>query len=205
MVGENMSAPEKSGDELIAASDMPAPPEHVGQGADRRSWLALTVGWAAAVLAYITPVVAGLRAFLSAAGRGAAQGADFCRVASLDQLPEDGSPVTVAVLAEREDAWNRFPAQPIGGVLLRRLPDGQVQALNTRCPHAGCTIIFETSQRKLFCPCHNASFDLDGRRLEASSPSPRDLDTLQVKIEDQTEIWVEFRHFRTGIPDKIPE
>lgn len=176
-----------------------------GEAVGRRGWLSMLIGWGAAILAYITPVVAGLRAYLSAGGRGAAEAGEFRRLASLDQLPEDGSPITVPVLAERVDAWSRFPAQPIGAVLLRRLPDGSVQAINTRCPHAGCTIVFEPGPRKLFCPCHNASFDLDGRRLDAASPSPRDLDTLQVKVENQTEIWVQFQHFRTGIPDKVPE
>lgn len=171
----------------------------------RRGLLGLFIGWGAALLAYLAPVGAAIRAFFAAAGGGQAQGGQFRRVAMLDQVPADGSPVTVPILAERVDAWTRFPAQPIGAVFLRRLGDGKIQAINVRCPHAGCSVIYDKAGGKLFCPCHNASFDFDGRRLDSNSPSPRDLDVLPAEVRNGSEIWVQFSHFRTGIPDKVPE
>jgi nitrite reductase/ring-hydroxylating ferredoxin subunit len=192
--------PSAEGVRAVASTNSSA---EVGTG--RRSWLACVLGWGAAILAYVTPVFAGLRAFLAAGGRSGAQAGQFRRLATLDMLPADGSPVTVPVLAERLDAWNRFPAQPIGAVLLRRTPEGKVTALNVRCPHAGCTVVYESAKKRLFCPCHAASFDFDGRRLEANSQSPRDLDPLDVEVREGGEIWVRFQHFRTGVPDRVPE
>ena len=62
-----------------------------------------------------------------------------------------------------------------------------------------------TPQKKIFvCPCHNARFDLSGKRLDATSPSPRDLDTLEMEIRGD-EIWVKFQNFRTGTAQKIAE
>jgi Rieske Fe-S protein len=163
------------------------------------------VGWGAAIAAYLTPLVATLRAFLAAGAKGAAQAGDFRRVATLDMLPENGAPITVPILAERVDAWNRYPSQPIGGIFLRRTEDGKVLALNVRCPHLGCTVIYDSAKGVLHCPCHNAFFGLNGERLEANSQSPRDLDPLEVEIRDGSDIWVRFQHFRYGIADRVPE
>ena len=74
--------------------------------------------------------------------RQKSQSGQFMRLASLDLLPEDGTPRKVAVIADRTDAWNRYPAEPIGAVFLRR-SGGDVLALQVICPHAGCSIGFE--------------------------------------------------------------
>jgi len=164
-------------------------------------WL---VGWGAAVVAYGAPIVAGLRAFLGPLGQKA-QAGDFRRVAFLDAIPEDGSPLSVPVLADRVDAWNRVPNQPIGGVLLRRLGPDKVLAINVFCPHQGCAVEYQAESKRLFCPCHSASFDLEGKRLEPNSMSPRDLDILEAEVRNGNEVWVQFMNFRTGTPEKIPE
>jgi Rieske Fe-S protein len=177
-------------------------PAAVG-GARRRFVLkALTLG--SGGLAYVVPALAGVVAFLNPL-KQKSQAGQFLRVASLDVLPEDGTPQKVSVVADRTDAWNRFPNEPIGALFLRRTGGGQVEALNVVCPHAGCSVQYEPKDGKLFCPCHAASFDLDGKRLDETSPSPRDLDTLDVEIRDGTEVWVRFQNFRTGIPEKVPE
>ena len=50
-----------------------------------------------------------------------------------------------------------------------------------------------------------AAFDLDGRRTNEKSMSPRDMDTLEVEIRNQNEVWVKFQHFQKGIPAKIAQ
>ena len=90
-------------------------------------------------------------------------------------LPDDGTPRKVPVIADRTDAWNTYPAEPIGAVFLRRT-GGKVTALQVICPHAGCSINFEGSAAagKFFCPCHAASFDLAGKRTDRDlAQSPR--------------------------------
>lgn len=155
-------------------------------------------------LAYALPALAGIVAFLDPL-KQKSQAGQFLRVASLDTLPADGTPQKVSIVSDRTDAWNRFPNEPVGAVMLRRTGDGQVEALNVVCPHAGCSVQYESAEGKLFCPCHGASFDLSGKRLDATSPSPRDLDRLEVEIRSGTEVWVHFQNFRTGIAEKVPE
>ena len=130
------------------------------------------------------------------------------RLASLDAIPEDGTPLKVSVIADRTDAWSRFPRESIGAVFLSRTagqPGGKVTALQVICPHAGCSINFDTSGRKYFCPCHAASFDLAGIRTDATSPSPRNMDSLEVEVRDKNEVWVKFQTFGVGTAKKVAQ
>ncbi len=55
---------------------------------------------------------------------------------------------------------------------------GGLYALNAICPHAGCTVRKATSQ--FFCPCHGATFDLNGQHPTSPAFSPLDHYTLCV-------------------------
>jgi len=177
----------------------PAPGQH-----PRRNFLAKALALALGSLAYAVPALAGIVAFLNPL-RQKSQAGQFLRVGSLDMLPEDGTPLEVSIVADRTDAWNRFPNEPIGAVFLRRTGKDVVEALNVVCPHAGCSVQHQEGSGKLFCPCHGATFDLAGKRLDETSPSPRDLDTLEAEIRNGTEVWVRFQNFRTGIAEKVEE
>ena len=52
------------------------------------------------------------------------------------------------------------------------------------------------------CPCHRSSFDLDGAVDDPSSPSPRDMDALDVEVRNGDEVWVRFQNFLPGREDK---
>ena len=41
-------------------------------------------------------------------------------------------------------------------------------------------------------------------RSSPGSPAPRGLDELEVEIRNKSEVWVKFRNFRAGVPEKIP-
>jgi menaquinol-cytochrome c reductase iron-sulfur subunit len=125
------------------------------------------------------------------------------RVTTLSALPEDGTPRRFPVLATRQNAWNRSLNEPVGAVFLRRTGPESVEALQAVCPHAGCFVDFAPETRDFQCPCHKSSFDLAGHIAQAASPSPRDMDTLEVELREG-EIWVRFQSFRTGSPRKIP-
>jgi menaquinol-cytochrome c reductase iron-sulfur subunit len=155
--------------------------------------------------ALLVPTAVGLLAALNPL-RQKSQSGQFMRLGSLDLLPDDGAPRKVAIIADRADAWNRYPAEPVGAVFLRRTGD-QVLALQVVCPHAGCSINFEGSAKdgKFFCPCHAASFDLAGKRIDQTSPSPRDMDTLDVQIRNKSEVWVKFQTFGVGVPAKVAQ
>ncbi|MEN6496538.1 MAG: Rieske 2Fe-2S domain-containing protein [Thermoguttaceae bacterium] len=174
----------------------------------RRGFLAGAVALVTGGVACAVPAFAGLVSFLNPL-RQKAQAGQFLRLASLETLPDDGTPRKFPVILDRTDAWNRFPNEPVGAVFLRRVPSKDkkvtVEAIHVVCPHAGCFIVYDATKNNFACPCHNGSFDLGGKRLDASSPSPRDLDTLEVELRNGTEVWVKFQNFRTGIPQKVAE
>ncbi len=157
-------------------------------------------------VAYATPLVVGIFSFLSPLrpSQKGQTGDGFIRLASLDALAENGAPVKTPVVMDREDAWNRFPKEPVGAVFLHRTAKDKVLALQVVCPHAGCFVDYDGPNKRYYCPCHKATFDLEGKRLEAKSESPRDLDTLDVDIRG-TEVWVKFQRFQSGSTEKIAQ
>ena len=76
-----------------------------------------------------------------------------------------------------------------------------VVAFNTVCPHLGCFVDYRTDERDFFCPCHDSNFDLKGDMKKGVSP--RGMDTLQVEIREESEIWVKFQHFKANTKDKV--
>ncbi len=169
----------------------------------RRGFLAGTIAIVAGGFALLVPAVVSLVSWLNPLRQKSPAG-EF-KLALLDELPENGTPKRIPVITDRIDAWNRFLAEPVGAVFLRRAAENEVEAFQATCPHAGCTIQFQNASEdgKFFCPCHAASFGLGGERLDKPSPSPRDMDSLDVEIRNENEVWVKFRNFQTGTAKKI--
>lgn len=168
----------------------------------------------------LVPAAAGLIVFLDPLRRRKRTDG-LVRVAPLDGVPADGVPRRFSILAAREDAWNRLPLHPVGGVYLRREPgsDG-VEAHNAVCPHAGCFVNYQEQAGCFRCPCHNSRFARNGDRIDPERcPSPRALDALTTEIRERRdlegrpllgpdgrprlEVWVRFQNFRAGTPAKI--
>ena len=129
----------------------------------------------------------------------------FRRVASVEALPADGTPVQVPVIADLKDAWNLEPNQPVGAVYLRNR-NGKIECFNAICPHAGCFVAYSAERKVFQCPCHTSSFQLDGQRI-MPSPSPRDMDALTIdeqKLADG-EVWVEFVNYYPGKEKQEPK
>ncbi len=161
--------------------------------------LAVVMGGAALAI----PAAAGAVSFLNPLRQKGSAG-KLLRLANLETLPEDGTPRKFPVVMDRTDAWSHFANEPVGAVFLRRTKDG-VEALQVICPHAGCYVGFDEANKRFYCPCHQASFDLDGKRLDEKSPSPRDLDMLEVELRNKNEVWVKYETFRTGTPQKVAD
>ncbi len=172
----------------------------------RRGFLAKLLALTCGIFVCAVPAAIGLVASLSPL-RWKSRAGRFVRLTSLAALPADGTPRRFPVVADRTDAWNRFPNEPIGAVFLCRTAEDTVEAFQVVCPHAGCSITYETASDggagKFFCPCHAASFGLDGSRLDKTSASPRDMDTLEVRIENETDVLVKFEDFETGTSRKV--
>ncbi len=182
---------------------MATPREQEPPANGRRGFIKrLLAGVIGAVLGLV-PALAGLTVLLDPLRRKTAVD-DAVQVTTLDALPDDGVPRKFPVLATRVDAWNTFSQVPIGAVYLRRLNDGKLQAFNVVCPHAGCFVDYLAAQGNFLCPCHNSAFSVDGHIADRSSPSPRGLDTLEVEVRNDREIWVKFRNFQAGRAEKVP-
>lgn len=89
-------------------------------------------------------------------------------VARLDQIP-----------AGKSLRWTAPTGQTIN---VTRLGAGigaaDFVALSSVCPHLGCQVHWEAHQDRYFCPCHNGTFDPEGKPTggppkEGNTPLPR--------------------------------
>ena len=124
------------------------------------------------------------------------------KLTTLTALPLNGPPRLFQVVTERRDAWTKFPANAIGSVFLRRVGEREVIAFNSTCPHLGCSVEFRPERDAFYCPCHDSEFARTGE-VRGVSPSRRGLDTLRVEIRAESEVWVFFENFKTGVAEKI--
>jgi menaquinol-cytochrome c reductase iron-sulfur subunit len=123
------------------------------------------------------------------------------RLTGLDDLPVGGAPQLYQVLAEPTEAWLKFSRRAIGSVFLMRTAEREVRAFNAACPHVSGPITWREDTRDFYCPLHESRFSPEGARLAANSPSPRDLDTLEVELRDG-EVWVRFQNFTPNTAEK---
>ena len=176
------------------------PPEN------RRSFFAVFAALLTGAIATLTPLAAGLVTFVSPLFRKSKSAQ--VRIGLLTQVPADGMPRYFPVIADREDAWNRYPKQRVGAVYLVRNSEGEDPiAFTAKCPHAGCQIGYQSGSDLFQCPCHTSAFKLDGTRSRGDEEvAPRDMDRLpvelrEIELEDGgtiTEVWVEYIDFQTG-------
>ena len=202
----------------------------------RRSFLVEIAAVVVGGLASLGPLAVGLYAVLSEPFRprktpgkfsrgdgGAGGSADEYFVTTMDSLSNDGMPRRFEVIANKFDAWNFVPNQPIGAIYLSKQdasPEGEqsfvdgdgkkwdVVAFHATCPHAGCSVSFEQTASAFLCPCHNSSFNMDGTKRDAEgshNPSPRPLDRLNVNVVKLAlgVVCVDFFDFYTGLSNKI--
>lgn len=164
-------------------------------------WSAIALGNSLA-LAVAVPV---LKYLLDPLGKRLG-GGSFRPLTRLSQL-KVGEPEAFAVIAKRQDAWVRYPPEPVGLVWLVRRADGsepKVLAFSAECPHLSCPVNVAPDRRTFLCPCHQASFRFDGQTLNAVSP--RGMDALEIRLNDDTdpEISVKFERFVPQSREKKP-
>jgi menaquinol-cytochrome c reductase iron-sulfur subunit len=184
---------------------------------DRRGFFTRVAAICIGLVVGLFPVLSGLAVLFDPLRRKAGK-SGMVRVASLAAVPDDGVPRQFrVVLAQKDDAWTRHTNVPVGAVYLVRQPGStKVLALHSTCPHAGCFVSYLRGEGLFGCPCHRSSFGLDGKRVDpASSPSPRDMDSLECEVRtaargdgpagdgDGQEVWVRFQNFQIATPEKI--
>jgi Rieske Fe-S protein len=179
---------------------------------NRRSFFTAAAALTSGAVAILTPLGVGLATLASPLFRRSK--AARVRVALLDEVPDDGQPHFFPVVADRVDAWNRYPAGRIGAVyLVRQQGRKKPVAFTAKCPHAGCFVGYTPGEDAFKCPCHTSAFHLDGTRIRGDREvSPRDMDELAVELRSVEaenadkidEVWIEFVDFQTGRKERIP-
>jgi len=169
---------------------------------ERREFIAKAVSIVAGGAIVSIPVGTGLATLVAPLFKEG-QGGVKIRLASVEDLPLGGPPKLYQVVAERTDAWTKYPEKPLGSVFLRRKRGGEIEAFNSSCPHAGCSVGYRSKEDEYYCPCHESIFNLDGSRGDPCV-SPRGLDSLEVDEErlGEGDVWVTFRNFAAGIEEK---
>jgi Rieske Fe-S protein len=65
--------------------------------------------------------------------------------------------------------------QPMGltrPLIAVRVSDGMAVALDARCTHLGCAVMFSPTNQDLECPCHGSIFGLDGHVIQDPATTP---------------------------------
>lgn len=176
---------------------------------DRRDFFTKAAAIVLGGLLAVVPLASALAVFLSPLWRK--QAGSWVKIALLEQVPENGLPVSFPVITDREDAWNRYPEQRIGAVYLVRKPGSKPEAFSATCPHAGCFIGYTPGQKHFQCPCHTSAFNFDGSRVNGDKEvAPRGMDSLDVELrpskadKNVQEVWVHYERFQTGKKEKVP-
>jgi thiosulfate dehydrogenase [quinone] large subunit len=73
--------------------------------------------------------------------------------------------------------------------LLVHLPDDRFFSFDAICPHAGCTVQYDSSQQLIVCPCHGATFDPAQQARVLAGPANQPLASLQVKILGNGDVY----------------
>jgi len=179
------------------------PPEDNAENLERRQFLSKAVSFVFGGAVVTVPVGVGVATLLSPLGKKDS-GKLKVMLASIDDLPADGTPKLYQVVAERKDAWTKYANKPIGSVFLRKTVDGDVVAFNSSCPHAGCSVDLNPDGKMFSCPCHASNFDMKGGII-GKSVSPRGLDELEIdqQLLSKGEVWVTFVNFKAGVAEKV--
>ena len=89
------------------------------------------------------------------------------------------------------------PLQAVGGsvilaikgkeVLFVRDSETTVRALDPVCPHKGCKVAYNSAVKRIECPCHRSSFELDGKVIDG--PASKDLKNYQGQLKGRKIIF----------------
>jgi menaquinol-cytochrome c reductase iron-sulfur subunit len=177
----------------------------------RRSFLYHALTAVVGGIVALVPLAAGLATYFDPLLRKKSKADAMLPVTTLDKIP-DASKADVLIgrfpiMADRNDAWNKYPNEPVGGVYLV-VPKGthEVKALQMTCPHLGCAVdVQSTGDTSIFkCPCHTSAFTLTGERI-MPCVSARNMDELKCEVKTvggKQEVFVQFQNFQPGLEAK---
>ncbi|MBO0801304.1 MAG: Rieske 2Fe-2S domain-containing protein [Blastocatellia bacterium] len=178
----------------IKTKDRPGATEDsaiVSSSAERRSFLGVIIGLITSGIAATLGLAIGR--FIIVPAFTASNSEQWIGAGPLADIPE-GKPVKRILAIAQEVGWGRFTAA--GSVWVIRNGDS-ITVFSAVCPHLGCSI--NTSANGFICPCHRSSWN--GAGAKTGGPTPRDMDTLEHRIEDGA-LLVKYQSFKQGMAKK---
>ncbi len=150
----------------------------------RRRFLSGTLGWVTAAIAtalgipaaaaWISPALREQQAGWAPIGNLTDPGPDQPDLSVVDQ------PIQAHFTQFVQDAYLAAQPQDIAVYVINH-GDGSYTVFDDRCTHLGCPFSWDGKKGEFGCPCHNGSFDEEGRVL--GGPPPRPLDRYEYKVE----------------------
>ncbi len=118
-------------------------------------------------------------------------------VGEFAEFSSPAEPVMRTIQIEQLDGWRKTVSEK--AVYVTKNNQGKVSVLSSVCPHLGCTIPWNKDKRQFICPCHGATFNPEGARL--NGPSLRGMDFLETQVRDG-QLLVRFQYFRQLVADR---
>lgn len=87
-------------------------------------------------------------------------------------------PVEKSISITCRSGWS----QTVEDVSVFVLPEHNNKVLSSVCPHEGCPIVWESTEKKFLCPCHDSFFSEEGQRL--TGPATKDLTEYESRVEN---------------------
>ena len=160
----------------------------------RRGFLAWGIG---ACIAFIATLL-GIPAIGAVVGAALKSNKDeWISLGQADNFPE-GTPTSAQFSITREDGW--IKTNETKGVWVVRQGASNFTVFNGRCTHLGCAYHWDSTANEFVCPCHGGVYAKDGHVL--AGPPPRSLDPLPTRV-DGGNLYVQYRDFRLGIPQRV--
>jgi menaquinol-cytochrome c reductase iron-sulfur subunit len=118
-------------------------------------------------------------------------------VGKVEEFASLTAPLKKLITVEQRDGWREIISEK--AVYVLPIKDGVSRVMSPICPHLGCSLPWSEAKQEFVCPCHNAVFGLDGKRV--SGPAPRSMDDLESKVEEGV-LKVRYQYFRQLVPTK---
>jgi cytochrome b6-f complex iron-sulfur subunit len=75
----------------------------------------------------------------------------------------------------------KFGTRP---VLLIHASETNWRAFSAVCTHLNCTVQYQEASHQIWCACHNALYDMNGRVVSGPPPRPLEEYTVHIRGED---------------------
>lgn len=155
---------------------------------DRRAFVRVVTTFLGSIMGAMVGVPA--IGYLLSPALKAPTGEAWIPLGPLESFPVD-IPTPASFTRSKVNGWEKTVNSY--GVYVLRKADNTIMVLSNRCTHLSCRVNWNGSA--YLCPCHDASFDING--LVTGGPPPRPLDQYtgdKVKIEE----GVVLIHFEEG-------